>query len=68
MQEKHIHIPNINCQHCASAIKRELEEMEGIISVAVDLPEKTAIIRWNDPLTWNQISLALEDIGYPPEE
>jgi copper chaperone CopZ len=68
MQEKLIHIPNINCSHCAAAITRELEEMDGVASVTVDAAAKTAIIRWLDPLSWDQIRLTLEDIGYPPEE
>ena len=54
--------------HCAAAIKRELAEMDGVEAVTVDLAGKTAVIRWAPPLSWDEIRLTLEDIGYPPEE
>ncbi len=68
MQERRVHIPNINCPHCAATIKRELEEMDGVLGIAVDLVSKSATIRWTDPLTWDDIRRTLMEIGYPPEE
>lgn len=68
MEERGFRIPNISCAHCVATVKRELEDMEGVISVAVDLPDKRVIVRWTDPLTWDQIRQTLDEIGYPPEE
>lgn len=68
MEEKKIHIPAISCHHCKMTIERELGELKGIESVEVDVDSRTAFIRWEAPLTWDEIRKTLTEIGYPPEE
>lgn len=68
MEEKKVHIPAISCHHCKMTIERELGELKGIKSVEVDVDAKNALIRWDTPLTWDEIRKTLVEIGYPPEE
>ncbi len=68
MQEKKVRIPNISCAHCVKAIERELSGIDGVEDVNVDPTTKEAMIRWREPLAWETIRAALEDIGYPPVE
>jgi copper chaperone len=68
MEETQVHIPAISCHHCRMTIERELGELEGIESVEVDVDSRTALIRWEAPLTWDEIKETLTEIGYPPEE
>jgi copper chaperone CopZ len=58
-------IPNINCQHCVHTIKTELEEMEGMISVAGDVDQKTIHVEFDAPITEEQIQGLLKEINYP---
>ena len=68
MEEKTVVIPNISCMHCAAAIRRELNDVEGIVTVEVYVASKSAHIRWDAPADWPTIRAMLEDIGYPPAE
>ena len=68
MEEKTVHIPAISCSHCVMTIKRELGELDGVVSVSGDPGSKKITVRWKAPLTWNEISRTLEEIGYPVDE
>ncbi len=68
MHEKKVHIPAIDCDHCKRTIERELAELKGVTGIKVDVGSKTAVINWDDPLTWEEIVETLKDMGYPPEE
>lgn len=64
--EKHsFTIPNISCGHCVKAIKNELDEIKGIISVEGNPAEKQITVEWNPPLTIDIIKDILKDINYP---
>jgi len=66
MEERTVSIPNINCNHCAMTIRREIGEIEGVESVFVDVAAKRATIRWSAPADWTTIAAVLDDIGFPP--
>lgn len=68
MEAKSVKIHAISCHHCKMTIERELGELEGIKEVKVDVDSKTALLRWDAPLTWDEIKKTLAEIGYPPEE
>ena len=68
MEEKTVHISTISCGHCVMTIKRELGELDGIVSVDGDPGSKKVTVKWDAPLTWDTISRTLKEIGYPPEE
>lgn len=59
--------PNISCQHCAMAIKRELAGMEDIRVVEVDVPSKAVVLEYRDAQALERALAALDDIGYPAQ-
>ncbi len=65
MAEKRIHVPNINCGHCVTAIKREVGQLPGVTAVEADDQSKEVTINWTAPADWDQISAKLTEIGYP---
>lgn len=65
METKKMSIPNITCGHCVMAIKRELEEMEGIIRVEGDPSKKEIEVEWDAPATLEKIKSTLSEINYP---
>ncbi len=68
MQEKTVSIPDISCGHCLATVKREAEEIPGVNSVEGDVASKTVTIKWDAPADWEQISAALREAGYPPQD
>ena len=60
---------NISCGHCAGTIERGLGELDGVVSVSVDVAARAVTVRWNEPpASWDGICSVLRDINYPPEE
>lgn len=67
MEQKTITVSAISCGHCSGTIKRELEDIEGVISVDADPATKQVIIKWDQPATWQAIADLLNEIGYPAD-
>ncbi|MBM3190509.1 MAG: heavy-metal-associated domain-containing protein [Chloroflexi bacterium] len=63
-----LYAPDISCEHCAMTIKRELAPVEGVISVAVDVPSKTIRLEYRDDASLARSKAVLEEIGYPAAE
>jgi len=64
--QKHVFtIPSISCGHCVTAIKNELSEIKGIVTVEGSPDEKQIAVEWNAPLTLEKIHAILKDIHYP---
>lgn len=61
--EKKIIIDGMSCSKCVSYVKKALAEIEGVLSVAVNLEGKYALVNVNN-VTDNQIKCAIEDEGY----
>lgn len=68
MQTKTVLIPNISCGHCVMTVQNEVGELAGVASVKADQSTKQAVIEWDDPATWDQISALLAEIEYPAQE
>lgn len=66
MASKTFSIPRISCDHCVMTIKRELGDLEGVISVAGDAETKTVTVAWDSPATEDGIKSLLAEINYPP--
>ena len=66
MSQKVVSVPGISCGHCVASIKNVLSEVPGVTKVDGNAAEKTITVCWDSPASWEQISLALEDAGYPP--
>lgn len=67
MEEKTVHVPAISCSHCVMTVKREIEELEGVISVEGSEETKEISLRWEAPATLVQIKDILMLIGFPAE-
>jgi copper chaperone CopZ len=68
MATKTFQVPNISCHHCVMTIKRELGELEGVLSATADMDTKTVTVEWESPATWDTIKSLLTEINYPPAE
>lgn len=58
-------IPSISCNHCVHTITMELNDMEGVSSVAADMESKQATITFEPPATEAAIKALLAEINYP---
>jgi copper ion binding protein len=58
--------PDISCHHCATAIKKAVEKVAGVISVDVDVPTKKVSVSY-DPATVSMkaIEEVMAEEGYP---
>jgi copper chaperone CopZ len=66
MEDRRFQAPNISCPHCVMTIRRELGELEGVVSVEGDPDTKTVEVKWEAPATWDSIVELLTEINYPP--
>jgi len=66
MSEKRFQVPNISCPHCVMTIKRELSELEGVVSVDADADTKSVAVQWDAPASWDSIRELLTEINYAP--
>jgi len=64
-QHTRLHAPDISCQHCAMAIKRELAAVAGLSDVQVDVPSKTVTLEYDNEDTLKRALALLNEIGYP---
>ena len=67
MQQRRFAVPAMSCHHCVMAIENELTDIPGVETVEADVETKQVTVTWKQPATWEQISLVLEEIGYPAE-
>ena len=69
MQTKNFTVPNISCGHCTMRIEKTLNVLDGVTSVKAEIPTKAVKVEWDESKTsWDNIKVALEKIGYPPEK
>jgi len=67
MAKETLHIPNISCSHCVSAIETELAELDGVKVVKADAETKTVTVEWDTPASIDDIRAALTEINYPAQ-
>ncbi len=65
MEKKTFSIPKISCHHCVMTIKRELSDLEGVLSVDGDPARKEIAVEWKEPATEVRIKALLNEINYP---
>jgi copper chaperone CopZ len=60
-------VPDIECDGCASSIKKALGIAPGVESVAVDVDHKRVTVEF-DPGRTTDVAIAelLDEIGFPP--
>ena len=65
MAKETLSIPNISCGHCVMAIKKELNQIEGVQDVTGSPENKNITVEWGLPATAEKIKAALKEINYP---
>ena len=65
MAKKTFSIPSISCGHCVTAIKTELNELDGVSAVEGDIEGKSVEVEWDAPATEDGIKNKLNEINYP---
>ena len=56
---------DITCSGCATDMEKILQEIEGIISAAVDFAEETVLVRYNpQKLGRKEVFFAVRKLGY----
>jgi len=68
MEKVIFRIPSLHCNHCAHTINMELEDLDGVISTAVDINTKDVVVEFQPPASRESIIETLKEINYPPEE
>ena len=56
-------VPDISCNHCKHAIEGEVSQVQGVVSVAVDVKAKTVTVT-ADPLDNTAVVAAIDEAGY----
>ena len=65
MESTSLVAPDISCEHCQHAIEGAVGKLEGVNSVKVDIPSKTADINYDpEKVTLTKIEEVLDDVGY----
>ena len=65
MEKKTFAVLGMMCAGCAANVERRLSQTEGVASVAVNLPARTALIEYDNAITSpEQLKAALSAIGY----
>ncbi len=63
--EKILNIKGMNCMSCAGKIERAIREVDGVISVEVDMGTKTAKINFDEQkVSIEALSKKIESVGY----
>ena len=68
MHEKSFLAPDISCGHCVATIRRELGDLDGVVSVEADAKTKRVRVRFGEATDWAEIAELLSEIGFPPRE
>ena len=64
--KKTMKIEGMMCEHCKAHVTRALLGVEGVLSVEVDLAEKTATLTLAAPVADDILTAAVTDAGYTP--
>ncbi len=63
MNQKQITVNGMNCNHCKNSVEKNLSTLEGIISVSVNLEQKTALIEGKN-INLKIIKDEIEKLGF----
>ena len=68
METTTLHAPDIVCEGCADAIKKELSTVNGIKDIRVDVAAKTVTVTRDAQCAVEDIAAALNRVGYPTKQ
>jgi copper chaperone len=58
------HVSGMSCGHCIEAVTKELEQLEGVLSVTIDLAAGVATVSSEAPLDAALVRAAVSEAGY----
>lgn len=64
MAETMFKVPDVSCEHCVTAIKGELEKIDGVDTVDVDIASKLVTVQHNGQVTDQRLVEGLDEAGY----
>jgi copper chaperone len=64
MTTEQFRVPEISCQHCVSAITKEVTALAGVQKVQVSLDDKRVTVEHSPEVTSDQIVAAINEAGY----
>ena len=67
-QTQHVvlNVPAVSCMHCKNAIEGAVRDIEGVVSVDVEVTEKTVSLQYDpDLVDLEELKDAIEEEGYP---
>jgi copper chaperone len=67
-ETKHVvlNVPAISCNHCKMAIEGAVRDVEGVVSVNVEVPDKTVSLDYDaDVVGLEELKDTIEEEGYP---
>jgi copper chaperone CopZ len=53
----------MSCNHCASAVEREIGAIQGVTGVTVDLPTGDVVVASDRPITDEELTAAIDGAG-----
>ena len=57
-------VPEISCGHCKETIESTVNNIESVISVAVDIEQKSVAVKSTSDLNLSLVSEMLDEQGY----
>ena len=63
MQTVTYSVPGVSCEHCRSAISKEVSAVDGVTAVAVDLERKVVTVA-GDGVSDRAVRDAIDEAGY----
>lgn len=64
MAERVYNVPDVSCEHCVSAITKELTQIDGVQNVQVDLETKQVTVVADDSVAEQQIREGIDEAGF----
>ena len=64
MAERVFTVPDVSCEHCVSAITKELTRIDGVSDVDVDLATKKVTVTSSDSVPEQQIREGIDEAGF----
>tara|TARA_A200000113_G_scaffold55447_1_gene46565 strand:- start:2910 stop:3119 length:210 start_codon:yes stop_codon:yes gene_type:complete len=57
-------VPEISCGHCKETIESTVNNIESVVSVAVDIEQKSVVVKSTSDLNLSLVSEMLDEQGY----
>jgi copper chaperone CopZ len=60
-----LHVPDMECEHCAASVESCLASLLGVCDVSVNSLARVVRLRYDAGVTEQEIRRALAELGYP---